>query len=421
MGTSIKARPRPSDAREGGGLARMRHMPPHSELMSRCPWHTTPCAPGSAWYGGRLMEHYTLDGLSLPESSAQALTKAGITTPTPIQAAAVGPLLAGEPTSLTAGTGSGKTLAYLLPLLQRLRDQPRARMLVLAPTPELAVQILEVARQHVLPTQLTASLVGGANPDRQRDKLKKCPAVLVGTPGRVLDFVAQKKIKPASLTFVVLDEVEALFNGGHHDALCQFLSDPALVAQRVLVSATMGPEYPEMREFVLGDAFSEVKVDNQPLPTTLRHWRQGYDATRKEVALIRVIEAQNIKQALVFVNKRHDVPHLFRFLNDRGIATAGLSNERDKHSRQQALTAMRRGEVRLLIATDALAHGLDIEGLPWVIQYEPAMRPELYAHRAGRTGRAGRAGDVVTLVAPHEAGLIRRYEKNLKIEINQVP
>jgi ATP-dependent RNA helicase DeaD len=361
------------------------------------------------------MNTYTLDGVSLTPENHAALTKEGIVAPTAVQEAAAKPILAGNDVVIQSGTGTGKTLAYLLPLMQRLKDTPKSRVLIIAPTPELAVQILRVAEAFKPAGVLSAGLIGGGNADRQKDKLKKHPAIMVGTPGRVLDFIGTKKIKLPTLTTLVLDETDEILATQHRENLLDVCTDPTLTAQCICASATQGPLMAAFIAQCVAEDVVRVQGGGATLSTAIRHWSATYDATRKEVALMTLLRAHRIKQALVFVNKRSNVPHLYAFLNDHEIPTAGLSAERGKGSREQALQGFKKGQVRLLVATDAAARGIDIKALPWVIHYEPARDAETYVHRAGRTGRAGATGDSLTLIAPNEAHLLRRYTKDLGI------
>ena len=363
------------------------------------------------------MQPFTIDGLDLTDAARTALARADIVAPTDIQRAAARPLLHGHDTVLQAGTGTGKTLAYLLPLMQRLRADPKLRVLVLAPTPELAVQILRVV-EAIKPAGVgSVALVGGGNPDRQKDKLKKHPAFMVGTPGRVLDLIAQKKVKLPTLSIAVLDETdEILAAQAHRAAVLEVFANPALTCQRICVSATAGPDLQTFVAQCMRPEAVRIALDSTPLSATIRHWRIGYDLTRKEVALMTLLRDQHIGQALIFVNKQHNVPHLYAFLNAQGVPTAGLSAGRDKTSRQSALQSFTKGAVRLLVATDAAARGIDVPRLPWVVHYEPARDVQTYVHRAGRTGRAGQHGQSVTLVAPNESHLLRRYSKELGID-----
>ena len=365
------------------------------------------------------MQAFTLDALPLDSRTQATLAKEGITAPTPIQVAACAPIVAGKDTVVQATVGTGKTLAYLLPLLSKIAADPKARLLIMAPTPELAVQILRVVELYKPLGTSSLGLIGGANLERQKDKLKKHPAILVGTPGRILDLWESKKIKLPTLSAVVLDESDEILASEHHGAITELLQDPALRAQKICVSATFGPGVRYLTDHIMAEDYVKAEAGDALLSPTIRHLSVRYDPRRKDVSLLQLLDAHHIKQALLFVNKRIHVPHLYRFLNEHDVPCVGLSAERDKRSREQAMVAFRKGQARILVATDAAARGIDIKALPWVIHYEPARDVDTYVHRAGRTGRAGQPGTSVTMVAPEEMHLLRRYSRALGITFDR--
>lgn len=365
------------------------------------------------------MQTFNFMALPLAQDTLLALTRLGITEPTPIQQTAWDPIHKGQDTVVQATVGTGKTLAYLLPLLAQLHQNSKARFLILAPTPELAVQILRVVEACKPPGISSVGLIGGTNAERQRDKLKKHPTFMVGTPGRVLDFIASKKIKLPSLTAVVLDESDEILASEVHDDLAAVLGDAALTAQKICVSATFGAGVRYLVDNILKADCATARGGDALLSTSIHHISVRCDANRKDVALLQLLHKYRIKQALVFVNKRAYVPHLYRFLNEHDIACEGLSAERDKRSREAAMVAFRNGRARVLVATDAAARGIDVRDLPWVLHYEPARDVDTYVHRAGRTGRAGKSGTSLTLVDDKEMHLLRRYSKELNISFDR--
>lgn len=365
------------------------------------------------------MHDFTFAALPLAAHTLLALQRDGITEPTAIQAAAWGPIAQGQDTVVQATVGTGKTLAYLLPLLAKLHTDPKARFLIMAPTPELAVQILRVVESYKPAGVSSVGLIGGTNAERQKDKLKKHPTFMVGTPGRILDFVAIKKIKLPTLTALVLDESDEILASAVHDALAHLLADTALAAQKICVSATFGDGMRYLKANVLRPDCATATGGDQLLNPAIKHISVRCDANRKDVLLLQLLDKHHIKQALVFVNKRAYVPHLYAFLNEHGVASEGLSAERDKRSRESAMVSFRKGRARVLVATDAAARGIDIKGLPWVVHYEPARDADTYVHRSGRTGRAGADGASLTLVTAAEAHLIQRYSKALGIDFDR--
>jgi ATP-dependent RNA helicase DeaD len=359
---------------------------------------------------------FSLEGLHPTPQWQAAFVRDGIHTPTPVQAAAVGPILAGRDVVAYSGTGTGKTLAYLLPLLQRAAEDNGFRILVMAPSPELAIQILRVAETFKLPGTGSVGLVGGGNIERQKDKLKKHPQVMVGTPGRILELVMLKKIKMPTLGAFVLDEADEILSAVNQEPIYDLCGHPNFDAQLICASASFGPASDLFVNQFMRPDHALLRLDAQPLRENIAHIAVPYDPVRKEVELIRLVDRLRVDRALVFVNRLPHVAHLYSFLNERDIPTSGLSGSGNKATRQRAVEDFKKGKTRLLVATDAVARGLDIQGLQWVIHYEMARTAQTYLHRAGRTGRAGAEGHSVVMVAPAEAHLLRRYATDLHID-----
>jgi ATP-dependent RNA helicase DeaD len=357
------------------------------------------------------------DGLDMPEFLAAALKKAGIADATDIQRAAIPAILSGSDVMLQAATGTGKTLAYLLPLLQRVRADAAFRVLILAPSPELAIQIVRVVETFGGPGVTSAALIGGASAERQRERLKKHPRVLVGTPGRVIDFIFDRRLKVAQMSAVVLDETDEILSPHNEKNLREIASRPEFKPQLVFASATFGPQSEKLATDLMRPGFIRLAPATQPLPSTVAHCFMTFDERRKDVWLGRLLDDFRIERALVFVNKIETVGHLYRFLNESGVRTVTISSERGKKDRANAIGAFKSGKARVLVATDTAARGLDVPGLEWVVHYDVARDRDVYVHRLGRTGRAGREGTSVMMVAKHEMFLLKRYNEQLDIEL----
>ena len=369
---------------------------------------------------------FTTAGLAVTPALATTLAEHDILTPTAIQLAGMAPILAGQDVILQAPTGTGKTLAYLLPLLQRAAAEPDFRALVVAPSPELAIQISQVATAFAAPGVGCVALVGGGSLARQLDRLKKHPQILVGTPGRVIELIFMRKVKAARLRVLVLDEVDAILAEDRAAALAEICSRPEVQPQFVCASATVGPlAQAFVARFMRPEHLAIVPVaaaaSAPSLSPLIDHRLQTFDPTRKEVALVQMLRSQRIARALIFVNKVYNVAHLERFLSDQGVPAQGLSADRGKQARERALTALRCGSIRLLVATDAIARGLDIRQLDWVIHYEVARDAEVYLHRAGRVGRAGRPGTSVVMAAPHECFIAEKHARTLGFTLARMP
>ena len=362
------------------------------------------------------MSHFSVDGLELPEFLADTIARVGIIEPTAVQSQAIPLVLARKDVIIQSPTGTGKTLAYLLPLLQRVRADDSLRVVVVAPSPELAIQILRVVEAFAGPGISSGSLIGGGNSERQKETLKRKPRVLVGTPGRVLDLIFAKKLKTADIGALVLDETDEILSPQNEPGLREIASRPEFKPQLIFASATIGEKAVRLARDLMDPDFVRVTVGAERLPERIGHYFMTFEAQRKEVWLAKLIDEQHIDQALVFVNKLQNVAHLYRFLNDHGVPSVALSSERSRHDREESVGRLKRGEARVLVATDAAAHGLDLPGLEWVIHYDVARDSEAYVHRAGRTGRAGRAGSSVMMVGRHEMFLLKRYSADLGIE-----
>ena len=341
---------------------------------------------------------FSVDGLLATPVVTAALARDAISTPTPVQTAAIAPILAGRDILVQSGTGTGKTLAYLLPLLQRAAADATLRVVVMAPSPELAVQILRVVEAYSAPHVTSVGLVGGGNIERQKDKLKKHPQVLVGTPGRVLELIFMRKIKTALIGALVLDEIDAILSAKNEEDLQEICSRPEFKAQIICASATFGVRAQAFAKRFMRLDHDAIKVaQSRTLNPLITHHVLHHDPQhgQKDAVLADFIVQQGIQRAIIFVNKLYAVTHLYGYLNERGIPSVGLSGERNKQERQKALTRLKDGSVQIVIATDTAARGLDIKDLGWVIHYEAAHDAETYLHRAGRVGRARRGGSLV--------------------------
>ncbi len=356
-------------------------------------------------------------GLDMPDFLAAALRKAGIREASDVQRAAIPVILAGKDVLIQSATGTGKTLAYLLPLLQRARGDDTFRVLVLAPSPELAIQILRVVEAFSGPGVTSTSLVGGANPDRQRERLKKHPRIIVGTPGRVIEMIFDRRLKVAQLAAVVLDETDEILSPANEKNLREIASRPEFKPQLVFTSATFAPKADQLAKDLMRDDFVRLAPPAQPMPSQVEHYFTTFDERRKEVWLARLLDKHRIKRALVFVNKLETVAHLYRFFNESGVSAVTVSSERRKRDREQAIRAFKKGDARVLVATDTAARGIDVPGLDWVVHYDVARDKDVYVHRIGRTGRAGREGASVMMVAKREMFLLKRYSDELGVEL----
>jgi len=358
--------------------------------------------------------------LGLDHRLAGKLAEAGIAEPTEVQAQAWPELLSGRDGILRSPTGSGKTLAYLLPLLQRLDPAKReTQAVILAPTQELAMQIVRVAETYGEPLGIrTVALIGGAALSRQLERMKSKPPLVVGTPGRVREVALRKKLPLHAVRIVVVDETDRIFSLGGRADVEAILKGAAADRQTVFVSATRSEAMREaetrwLRQPFEADTATEGKASG--LPETIEHWYFVCDRRDKIDVVRRLVRALHPSSTLVFVNDTDKIGELVAKLRYEGFAADALYGDTSGRDRGEALRRFREGRTKLLVATDVAARGLDIPGLSLVVQFEPALDADHYVHRAGRTGRMGRPGISATLVTPQEKFITAKLGKKLGI------
>ncbi len=333
-------------------------------------------------------------------------------TTMPIQDQMVPALLEGKDVVAESPTGTGKTLAYLLPILQKVDGSKKAtQALIIAPSQELCMQIVEVIRTWIAGTNITVvPLIGGANPQRQIEKLKKKPTIAVGTPGRLNELVNEKKLKLHELTTIVLDEGDQLLSRDYRVIVKSFIDGANHDRQVAVVSATITEEIKLVANRMLNNPVRfQVKLEESQLGGHVVHTYVKLQERDKTEFLRKFSHISNVR-ALAFVNNLDQVLMKKSKLEFRNAPIVALHSEMKKEERKAALDSFRKGEARILIATDIAARGLDITGLTHVIHVDVPFTREQYVHRSGRTGRAGADGEVVTLLAYHEE---QAYHKRL--------
>ena len=357
------------------------------------------------------------DDLGLGDDLLAALAELGYEEPTPIQQAAIPPLLLGRDLLGNAATGTGKTAAFALPLLERLRGgvgrEPRA--LILVPTRELAMQVSEAVHRYGRALHTSVLPIYGGQPIfRQITALERGVDVVVGTPGRVRDHLARGTLKFGSVQVVVLDEADEMLDMGFAEDIGVILSVAPADRQTVLFSATMPPRIAAIADRHLKDPV-RVRIEDAPQVAgeTPRTRQEAYVVHRahKPAALVRVLDAEAPAAALVFCRTRIEVESLVESLNGRGYRADALHGGMTQEQRDRVMGRLRSGAVELLVATDVAARGLDIDVLTHVINYDVPSAPASYVHRIGRVGRAGRDGVAITLAEPREHRMLRNIER----------
>jgi ATP-dependent RNA helicase DeaD len=365
----------------------------------------------------------TFTDLQLPPDLIAALAKQQIAEPTPIQVAALPVLLAGKDAYLQAETGTGKTLAYLLPIFCRLdAAQAMTQAAILAPTHELAIQIhrqcCDLAQNAGRPIR-TVLLIGGTATDRQIEKLKKKPHLVVGSPGRVGELISKGKLKTKDIRSIVVDEADRLLNEESVAAVRAIIQAAPPTRQLIFASATLEPEStavitelsPELKMLQAGAAAVNENIEHLYLVCEERD---------KPDELRRLLNALAPERAIVFVHRNDVADKIAAKLAHHQIAVADLSTALDKQDRKHAMDGLRSGAIRVLIASDIAARGLDIKGVTHIFNFDVPTMSKAYLHRVGRTARAGAKGVAVSLVTEIEARVIPRYQEELGIVMQRV-
>ncbi|MGD9172066.1 MAG: DEAD/DEAH box helicase [Candidatus Thiodiazotropha sp.] len=367
--------------------------------------------------------------LGLSAALLRAIDEQGYTDPTPIQSKAIPAILAGKDIMAAAQTGTGKTAGFTLPLLQQLMNKPVStghrpvRALVLTPTRELAAQVGESVENYGRHTQLRAAVIfGGVKINPQIEKLRRGVDILVATPGRLLDHVGQRTVDLSQIEILVLDEADRMLDMGFiHDIRKVLALLPVnTIRQNLLFSATFSRDIKNLANRLL-DHPELIEVTRRN--TTAERIKQTIhpvDKGRKREMLSHMIGSQNWRQVLVFTRTKHGANRLAQQLERDGLSASAIHGNKSQGARTRALAGFKSGEIRVLVATDIAARGLDIDQLPHVVNYELPNVPEDYVHRIGRTGRAGREGEAISLVCVDEHKLLKDIERLTKTEIPQV-
>ncbi|WP_424767298.1 DEAD/DEAH box helicase [Paenibacillus sp. sgz302251] len=367
------------------------------------------------------MSKYTWNEIGINEPLANKLVSNGIVEPTDVQAETIPILLGGSDVSARSQTGTGKTLAYLLPLLQKLNAYSNAvQAVILAPTQELAMQIVRVAESYGEPLNIRVQqLIGGAALKRQVEKLKLRPQLVIGTPGRIHELLKLRKLRLNDVTNVVIDEADQVFQLGSTKEVEVILYAMGSERQIAFFSAT----YPDqMARFEGRWMKAPVRIQITPehrVSETIDNYYIVSDKRDKTDTARRLIRLLNPSSALLFLNDTDNIANWESKLSYEGFTVEALYGDADKQRRAATLARFRDGRCQLLLATDVAARGLDIEGLPLVIQLDPAADSDHYVHRAGRTGRMGRHGTVVSIVTPQELFIMEKFRKQLGVELTE--
>lgn len=357
--------------------------------------------------------------LGLSDALLKAVSEKGYTTPSPIQKKAIPKVLEGKDVLASAQTGTGKTAGFTLPMLHNLIANPRqgrrkVRALVLTPTRELAAQIYDNVREYSKYVDIKSTVIfGGVNQNPQVRTIRQGVDILVATPGRLLDLENQGLLSLSDIEFLVLDEADRMLDMGFIHDIKKVLRLVPAKRQNLLFSATFNKDIKQLASSILTNP---VLVEATPENTTAEKVDQKtyrVDKSRKTEMLIKFINEGNWDQVLVFTRTKHGANRLSQKLDKAGITSAAIHGNKTQNARVKALAGFKSGKIRVLVATDIAARGLDIPLLPYVINYELPNVPEDYVHRIGRTGRAGASGQAISLVGVDEVAYVRGIEKLL--------
>ena len=365
----------------------------------------------------------TFADLKVDSAVCSILLSQGIEVPSPVQAVTIPAALGGSDLIVQAQTGSGKTLAFAIPLLAHLKNAKIERgtfALILTPTRELANQIC-----HVM-TQLSSDvrpvcLIGGVSMQEQIAELERDSRVIVGTPGRVLDLIEQRRIVLRKVGYYVLDEADEMLGMGFLEDVTKILSQLPARRQGLFVSATISSRVEMLaRNFLRTPKRLEVNSPTSaPSPIDHCYYEVAGDVAAKAIALCDFIETERPNSVIVFCNTKSDTELVEVFLRRRGFDARRINSDLTQRQRDYIMTKLRAQELKYLIATDIAARGIDLEQIDVVANYSLHDQPEIYLHRTGRTGRAGRSGTAISFVGPQDFGAFRNIQRGLSVELKK--
>ena len=353
-------------------------------------------------------------GFGLDATLLRAIRELGFTRPTPIQSQAIPPAMEGKDVLACAMTGSGKTAAFLLPILQQLRLKPRGatRALVLAPTRELAAQIHEHLEELAVHTPVTgAAVFGGVGMEPQEHAFRSGVDVIIATPGRLLDHFSRPYAKLERLEYLVIDEADRMLDMGFLPDIRRVLRHIPTRRQTLFFSATLPPEIVRLAGELLRRPVT-LNLERKAAPA-VGITQAVYPVARelKSALIVELVKQGVVHDAIVFTRTKHRANRLSEYLTKQGLTNAKIHGNRSQNQRTEALAGFKSGKVKLLVATDIVARGIDVEALGHVVNFDVPNSPDDYIHRVGRTARAESTGDAFTFVAPDEEAELAAIER----------
>ncbi|MDD5070065.1 MAG: DEAD/DEAH box helicase [Candidatus Omnitrophica bacterium] len=354
----------------------------------------------------------------------QAVSDQGYQTPTPIQDEVIKDILAGRDLIGCAQTGTGKTAAFVLPILQYLtinlrpRARGKARVLVLAPTRELAAQIGDSVKNYGRYLKVTHAVIfGGVGQNPQVRALERGVDVVVATPGRLLDLINQRHLRLDGTEVFVLDEADRMLDMGFIHDVKRIIAKLPQNRQTLFFSATMDEEVLKLSETIVKDPVFVSVTPGKPAVERIVQKLFFVDKNNKDALLAQLLEAKHLSRVLVFVQMKHSANRVVKKLESLSISASAIHGNKSQGARTEALSKFKLGKTRVLVATDIAARGIDVDSISHVINYDLPNTPETYVHRIGRTARAGAEGDAVSFCSAAERDQLRAIEKMLGLEI----
>lgn len=363
-----------------------------------------------------LFSKYNID-----KSVAQALEKEKITTPTMVQSKVIPEALNNKDLIVQSETGSGKTFAYLIPLFKKI-DLGKREMqgIILAPTHELAIQVqrqIEILSTGSDIKMNSALILGNVNIQRQIEKLREKPQLIVGSPGRILELIKKKKINPQTIKTIVIDEVDRLMDINNYQMIKDIVKTTQKDRQLLVFSASVTKDTEIKAKELMNDPVFIKASESNSVPETIEHYYFQVELREKIETLRKVIRIVNPEKAIVFIGEREEADVCASKLGYHKLVAEAIHGQNDKMERKRIMENFKKGKTQILVASDLAARGLDIQGVTHIFNLNIPRVSQNYLHRAGRTGRKGEKGICISIVTEKEKEYIKLYEKELKIKV----
>lgn len=361
----------------------------------------------------------TFKTFPLDEAILKNLEKQKILTPLPVQSATIDMAIKRKNMLVQSPTGSGKTLAFMLPLLQDIDTESRAtQAMIVLPTRELAAQIHQVLSIYKQAGVRQALLIGGASKERQKDKLKKKPHIVIGTPGRIKESMDNNRLKVEEVRTIIIDEADKLADEDFYEGVYKLLEPLASQASLWFYSATVTDQAQDMMG-KLGHTYELIEMTNKLTNEDISHIFTMAEDAKKYPLLIQLARHHGVKRAIIFITRNAGVKGLAGRMQDDGLSAEGVHSGLSSQDRKRIIGLFRSGKVDFLVTTDIFARGMDVPDVDYIINYDVPKDERIYIHRAGRTARAGRKGTTITMVEEHKKFVVRKFERKLDITIQE--